>query len=266
MFPIDNPATQLEGWERELVWMEILVLTGSPNASFRHLARAWGRDKGFHMVLAQFICERHGDVQRKKRQGEAAAAAATSNDPNRRSQPPKKRKIMHPKNRKQASNQQQEPGVISADIWDDSAYGDANTNEELAAGIFNFSSQELDTVATKYHQAAATYSDSESLSSPQPSAGHSANSSLSSQAAVKAILGEGGQPAAPQLAQPPPPSHLTPPNLAKPQQQHQHTKHERDERNEQRDRSTGAGGGTKDARDGSHALRPIGGRRGTTRS
>jgi hypothetical protein len=55
---IDNPAQQLMGWERELVWMEILVLTGVPGASFRHLARAWGRDKGFHMVLAQFICGR----------------------------------------------------------------------------------------------------------------------------------------------------------------------------------------------------------------
>jgi len=67
LIPIHNPATQLEGWERELVWMEILMLTGVPEVSFRHLARAWGRDKGFHMVLAQFICERHGDVQRKKR-------------------------------------------------------------------------------------------------------------------------------------------------------------------------------------------------------
>lgn len=46
LMPITNPATQLEGWERELVWMEILVLSGVPGASFRHLARAWGRDKG----------------------------------------------------------------------------------------------------------------------------------------------------------------------------------------------------------------------------
>ena len=50
------------------VWMEILALSGNPDASFRHLARAWGRDKGFHMVLAQFICERRGDVERKKRE------------------------------------------------------------------------------------------------------------------------------------------------------------------------------------------------------
>ena len=47
LFPVHNPATQLESWERELVWTEILLLTGNPDSSFRHLARAWGRDKGF---------------------------------------------------------------------------------------------------------------------------------------------------------------------------------------------------------------------------
>jgi hypothetical protein len=65
--PVPNPAVQLEGWERELVWLEICLLSGCPQSSFRHLARSWGRDKGFHMVLAQFICERRGDVERKKR-------------------------------------------------------------------------------------------------------------------------------------------------------------------------------------------------------
>lgn len=67
MPPVTNPAIQLEGWERELVWHEILLLSGCPQSSFRHLARSWGRDKGFHMVLAQFICERRGNVERKKR-------------------------------------------------------------------------------------------------------------------------------------------------------------------------------------------------------
>jgi len=62
-----NPAIQFECWERELVWMEICLLSGAQQASFRHLARAWGRDKGFHTVLAQFICQRHGDVERKQR-------------------------------------------------------------------------------------------------------------------------------------------------------------------------------------------------------
>ena len=65
--PVPNPAVQLEGWERELVWLEICLLSGCPKSSFRHLARSWGRDKGFHMVLAQFICERRGNVERQKR-------------------------------------------------------------------------------------------------------------------------------------------------------------------------------------------------------
>jgi hypothetical protein len=57
MFPVDNPATQLEGWERELVWMEILVLTGAAEASFRHLARAWGRDKGNLLSFTHFLSQ-----------------------------------------------------------------------------------------------------------------------------------------------------------------------------------------------------------------
>ena len=67
LWPVTKAAMQLQGWERELVWMEICILSGSNQASFRHLARAWGRDKGFHMVLAQFICERRGNVERKSR-------------------------------------------------------------------------------------------------------------------------------------------------------------------------------------------------------
>lgn len=67
LLPVHSPSLQLEGWERELVWMEICLLSGNYQSSFRHLARAWGRDKGFHMVLAQFICERRGNVERKKR-------------------------------------------------------------------------------------------------------------------------------------------------------------------------------------------------------
>jgi len=67
LWPVSKAAMQLQGWERELVWMEICILSGNSHASFRHLARAWGRDKGFHMVLAQFICQRRGNVERKKR-------------------------------------------------------------------------------------------------------------------------------------------------------------------------------------------------------
>jgi hypothetical protein len=141
LFPISNPATQLEGWERELVWMEILVLTGAPNASFRHLARAWGRDKGFHMVLAQFICERQGSVERKKRQG---LLEGTSSQGGGDESPPKRRR------RGVAKKTSTTPGVISADIWDDSAYGDADYNESLAADIFNFSAHEFASVSQRF--------------------------------------------------------------------------------------------------------------------
>lgn len=110
LFPVHNPATQLEGWERELVWMEILILTGNPGSSFRHLARGWGRDKGFHMVLAQFICERRGNVERKKRVKGDEGEGLRHEDP------------------------------IGADIWDDACYGDAAYNEALAADLLTFSS------------------------------------------------------------------------------------------------------------------------------
>jgi hypothetical protein len=116
LWPVHNPATQLEGWERELVWMEILLLTGNPESSFRHLARGWGRDKGFHMVLSQFICERHGDVERKKR--ERAQGVCKGQQP------------------KQAKN---EGDYIGPNVWDnDAIYGDADYNEALAADLMLF--------------------------------------------------------------------------------------------------------------------------------
>ena len=48
--------------------MEILLLSGgTPYANFRDLAYAWGREKGFHHVLASNVCERRGEVERKRR-------------------------------------------------------------------------------------------------------------------------------------------------------------------------------------------------------
>jgi hypothetical protein len=158
MFPVSNPATQLEGWERELVWMEILVLTGAPNASFRHLARAWGRDKGFHMVLAQFICERQGDVERKKRLGERELQQkqqlARVLLQGQGLRPPITAAGKRPlKRRKKTVGP---GGVISADVWDMAAYNDADYNEALAADIFNFSAQEFQSVSHRYQQKYAT--------------------------------------------------------------------------------------------------------------
>lgn len=177
LYPIDNPATQLEGWERELVWMEILVLTGAPGASFRHLARAWGRDKGFHMVLAQFICERQGDVQRKRRLGEnegqmAFAAPAASG----KSRGPAKKRRRIKKN----SNHEAD---VSANIWDDSAYESLAANEALAADIFDFSPQEFESAtALQRWKHMEDNSDTASLASQR---------SMASQAAATAILGSG---------------------------------------------------------------------------
>jgi len=48
--------------------VEILLLSGgTPFANFRDLAHAWGREKGFHLLLATSVCERRGEVERKKR-------------------------------------------------------------------------------------------------------------------------------------------------------------------------------------------------------
>jgi len=117
LFPVSNTATQLEGWERELVWMEILILTGVPGASFRHLARAWGRDKGFHMVLAQFICERRGNVERKKRGKVPGGGTGSSSAADRKAK-------------------KQQGQLCGADAWDDACYGTASYNEALALDLF----------------------------------------------------------------------------------------------------------------------------------
>lgn len=53
---------------------------GTSYANFRDLSYAWGRDKGFHHVLANSVCERRGEVERKRRKdaGEKKAAAMLS--------------------------------------------------------------------------------------------------------------------------------------------------------------------------------------------
>ena len=48
--------------------VEILLLSGGPPyANFKDLAHAWGREKGFHHVLVNNVCERRGEVERKRR-------------------------------------------------------------------------------------------------------------------------------------------------------------------------------------------------------
>ncbi|KAL3929644.1 MAG: hypothetical protein SGBAC_012121 [Bacillariaceae sp.] len=166
---VDNPATQLEGWERELVWMEVLVLTGAPSASFRHLARAWGRDKGFHMVLAQFICERQGDVRRKKRH-----RGTKSGEKNKA---PKKQRIAREKSAEDASADTVEN---ISDENDD--FNDIDKNS-FADDIFNFTVEEFEDITSNW---SITYAQ-------QSSSGGSA-------AATLTVEGEGDF----QLKEPPP--------------------------------------------------------------
>lgn len=40
---------------------------GTPYANFKDLAYAWGRERNFHLVLTNTVCERRGEIQRKKR-------------------------------------------------------------------------------------------------------------------------------------------------------------------------------------------------------
>ena len=58
----------LTSWGKKKALVEILLLSGgTPYANFKDLAHAWGREKGFHHVLAQHVCERRGEVERKRR-------------------------------------------------------------------------------------------------------------------------------------------------------------------------------------------------------
>jgi hypothetical protein len=140
LWPVRNAAMQLEAWERELVWMEILLLTGTPESSFLHLARGWGRDKGFHMVLSQFICERHGDVERKKRE---------------RSHVGKGRRPIQVKN---------EGDYIGADVWDnDTCHGDTDYNEALVADLMMFDGETSPTDGQHMHARNSSFMSSQSF-------------------------------------------------------------------------------------------------------
>jgi len=50
-----------------VVMFEIMLMAGIPYASHRDLAHAWGREKGFHNVLVSQVCDRRGEIARKKR-------------------------------------------------------------------------------------------------------------------------------------------------------------------------------------------------------
>lgn len=50
-----------------VVMFETMLMAGIPYASHRDLAHAWGREKGFQNVLVSQICDRRGEIARKKR-------------------------------------------------------------------------------------------------------------------------------------------------------------------------------------------------------
>jgi len=65
--PPPGTSTQLDTWERQLVMFELLLLAGMPQANHKDLAHAWGREKGFHTVLCSQVCDRGGEIGRKRR-------------------------------------------------------------------------------------------------------------------------------------------------------------------------------------------------------
>jgi hypothetical protein len=66
--PLADLDTHLEEWERQLAVVETLLLGGgTPYANFQNLAHGWGRTKGFHSALITNVCERRGDIIRKRR-------------------------------------------------------------------------------------------------------------------------------------------------------------------------------------------------------
>lgn len=78
MFPQSSLSSQLEAWERQLALVEILLLSGgTPYANFKDLSHAWGREKGFHNILASSVCERRGEVERKRRSDAGRPPAET---------------------------------------------------------------------------------------------------------------------------------------------------------------------------------------------
>jgi hypothetical protein len=150
-WPVTSPAAQLEGWERELVWTEILILTGNAQTSFRHLARAWGRDKGFQTVLAQFICERKGDVERKVKAARCTPESIATSIEIAPDQPPScvdiktnegmvgdNEEQMHEESTTTTTGSVTTAEGVSCDIWGESYFFDMARNEELATDLFSF--------------------------------------------------------------------------------------------------------------------------------
>ena len=77
---------------------------GTPYANFKDLAHAWGREKGFHTVLANNVCERRGEVERKRR---SDAGKIMSNE---------ERAILREKMKKPRGDLPEEQETIAAEV------------------------------------------------------------------------------------------------------------------------------------------------------
>jgi hypothetical protein len=126
LFAVPSLSAQLEPWERQLALVEILLLSGgTPRANFRDLAHAWGREKGFHQVLASAVCERRGEVDRKRRSDAGRTMSPTEREDF-------KRKMRKTRTRRAAGRQQQQEvgsssGEAAAMVDDDGADHDVLT-------------------------------------------------------------------------------------------------------------------------------------------
>ena len=61
--PIKSHVDALEDWEVDLVFTETLALSGTSQMSFKYLAYAWGKEKGFHANLTHSLCGKKASLQ-----------------------------------------------------------------------------------------------------------------------------------------------------------------------------------------------------------
>jgi len=118
--------TDLEEWERELAWMEMMVLSGSCQATFAHLARAWGRDDGLGNVLSQFLGQPQQEEAVQQQQPDAALSSVSS-------------AIVNNNNHNNNHNSHNHPAKVSKHLrvsTMDVAFSWNQEDEQLAAGMF----------------------------------------------------------------------------------------------------------------------------------
>lgn len=71
-------SQELDPWEKQLVMIEITLLAGTNHFCQKDLAHAWGRGKNFAATLVSQVCERRGELDRRKWAAEQASFTPTS--------------------------------------------------------------------------------------------------------------------------------------------------------------------------------------------